>query len=84
VQAAAVALSLLVAAGALADTHYVSSSGAVIDGLTITHGASGAGGGGILCSAGTIRNCVIVDNSAVGSSGGGIQDCIVVKETVKQ
>ena len=50
----------------------LANAGAVIDGFTIIHGASAAGGGGILCSAGTIRNCVIADNCAVGSSGGGI------------
>lgn len=56
----------------------LSGAGAVVDGLTITNGnvrATGAGGGINMTANATIRNCLIIGNTATGSSatfGGGI------------
>ena len=44
--------------------------GVSLEGITITNGYSASFGGGVLCSAGLIRNCIVVGNSA--PQGGGI------------
>ncbi|MFH0954361.1 MAG: choice-of-anchor Q domain-containing protein [Verrucomicrobiota bacterium] len=48
---------------------YLAHSNALIDGFTIQHGRS-TGGGGVLCEAGTVQNCVIRDSWAEYYGGG--------------
>ncbi len=49
-------------------------AGAVLEDLTITRGLGrmGGGGGGVYCTAGSIRNCTITGNDSGDSSGGGV------------
>jgi parallel beta-helix repeat protein len=54
---------------------HITSANAVLDGFTITNGnwtngAAGSAGGGILMSAGLVRNCLVIGNSSKGYGGG--------------
>ncbi|MEI6166360.1 MAG: choice-of-anchor Q domain-containing protein [bacterium] len=45
---------------------------AVVDGFTITNGfVNGTNGGGVLMTAGTLRNCLVTGNTVTNSTGGG-------------
>ena len=51
----------------------VTHAGAVLDGLTVSNGyLSGSSGAGISMSAGTVKNCTIIKNTAALGSGGGL------------
>ena len=51
----------------------INHTGAVVEGFTVYNGnGSGAGGGGVYIKKGTLRNCIVVSNSAPASDGGGV------------
>ena len=49
---------------------FVSNAIAVVDGFTITRGYTTTNGGGVYMYYGTIRNCIISNNLALGNGGG--------------
>ena len=54
---------------------YLSHTGAVLDGFTVTNGWAGAGGGIVVSNGGLVTNCIIVGNIATNGSfsgGGGL------------
>ncbi len=62
----------------------VAAAGATIDGLTITGGTTNGNGGGIYLADGTVRNCIVTNNSAYYGSGvymigGHVTNCVLTK-----
>ena len=64
------------------------TANAVIDGFTIRNGTCAAQGGGVLMTDGTVRHCLLTQNTAISGGGGGlcllnglVTNCVISSNT---